>query len=50
MVRFENVGMRYGTGPEVSGPIVSLVLAMTGRKPADDDLTGDGVTALRARA
>ena len=40
----------HGTGPEVSGPIVSLVLAMTGRKTADGDLTGDGVTALRARA
>jgi uncharacterized protein (TIGR03083 family) len=39
----------HGTGPEVSGPVLSLVLAMTGRKPADDDLAGDGVTTLRAR-
>jgi len=40
----------HGTGPEVSGPIVSLVLAMTGRKVADGDLAGDGVTVLRGRA
>ena len=40
----------HGTGPEVSGPIVSLVLAMTGRKTAGDDLAGDGVTVLRGRA
>jgi uncharacterized protein (TIGR03083 family) len=39
----------HGTGPEVSGPVLSLVLAMTGRKPADDDLAGDGVMTLRAR-
>lgn len=40
----------HGIGPEVSGPVLSLVLAMTGRKTADDDLAGDGVTALRTRA
>jgi uncharacterized protein (TIGR03083 family) len=40
----------HGTGPEVSGPIVSLVLAMTGRTTALDDLAGDGVTTLRSRA
>ena len=39
-----------GTGPEVSGPILSLVMAMTGRKVADDDLTGEGVAALRSRS
>ena len=39
-----------GTGPEVSGPILSLVMAMTGRKVADDDLTGDGVATLRSRS
>jgi uncharacterized protein (TIGR03083 family) len=40
----------HGTGPEVSGPVLSLVLAMTGRKTADDDLAGDGVSTLRTRA
>jgi uncharacterized protein (TIGR03083 family) len=36
-----------GEGPEVTGPIVSLVLAMTGR-PADD-LSGEGVATLKGR-
>ena len=40
----------HGTGPEVSGPILSLVMAMTGRKVADDDLTGEGVATLRSRS
>ena len=39
-----------GTGPEVCGPMLSLVMAMTGRKAALDDLTGDGVATLRSRA
>ncbi len=38
-----------GSGPEVSGPAISLVLAMTGREQALDDLSGEGVAALRAR-
>ncbi|TSD98100.1 maleylpyruvate isomerase family mycothiol-dependent enzyme [Skermania sp. ID1734] len=38
-----------GTGPTVSGPILSLVMAMTGRAAALADLTGDGVTILRDR-
>jgi uncharacterized protein (TIGR03083 family) len=38
-----------GSGPEVSGPAVSLVLAMTGRSAALDDLSGDGLAELRAR-
>ncbi len=39
-----------GTGPEVSGPILSLVMAMTGRKAAIDDLSGEGVVTLRSRS
>jgi uncharacterized protein (TIGR03083 family) len=38
-----------GTGPEVSGPILSLLMAMTGRAAASTDLTGDGVQTLAAR-
>ena len=38
-----------GQGPEVSGPIVSLVLAMTGRRAALSDLSGDGVATLSSR-
>jgi len=38
-----------GDGPEVAGPMVSLVVAMAGRKAATEDLVGDGVPILRAR-
>ncbi len=40
----------HGDGPEVSGPILSLVMAMTGRKAPADDLDGDGVATLRWRS
>jgi uncharacterized protein (TIGR03083 family) len=40
----------HGDGPEAAGPIVSLVLAMTGRKAALDDLAGDGVAVLAGRS
>ena len=38
-----------GTGPTVEGPALSLVLAMTGRKVALDELAGPGVDELRQR-
>jgi len=38
-----------GSGPEVSGPAMSLLLATTGRSAALDDLSGDGVETLRSR-
>jgi len=38
-----------GEGPEVSGPVLALVMAMTGRSAALADLSGDGVAQLRAR-
>ena len=39
----------HGDGPEVSGPLISLVLAMTGRKGAHPDLTGEGLAILANR-
>ena len=39
----------YGSGPELSGPMDSLILAMVGRRPAYADLTGDGVRILADR-
>ena len=39
----------HGAGPLVEGPMLSLLLAMTGRKTALDDLTGEGVAVLRSR-
>lgn len=38
-----------GTGPAVEGPLLSPVMAMTGRKAHVDDLTGEGVERLRSR-
>ena len=40
----------HGDGPEVSGPLISLILAMTGRKAVQPDLSGEGVTELTSRA
>jgi hypothetical protein len=38
-----------GSGPEVAGPMISLLLAMTGRPAGLADLSGDGVATLRSR-
>jgi uncharacterized protein (TIGR03083 family) len=38
-----------GTGPEVSGPAVALVLAIAGRPAALEDLSGEGVATLKSR-
>jgi uncharacterized protein (TIGR03083 family) len=40
----------HGRGSPVSGPMLSLVMAMAGRKAVLDDLTGEGVAVLRDRA
>jgi uncharacterized protein (TIGR03083 family) len=39
-----------GSGPEVSGPMISLLLAMTGRQAALADLSGDGLAEFRSRS
>ncbi|WP_156755816.1 maleylpyruvate isomerase family mycothiol-dependent enzyme [Actinokineospora pegani] len=44
-----DTGFTTGTGREVRGPTLSLVMAMTGRVAFCDDLTGVGVTELRSR-
>ncbi len=48
-LRATNAEWQHGSGPEVSGPAIALLLAMTGRRAALDDLTGDGVAILRER-
>ena len=48
-LRATDADWTHGDGPEVSGPMVSLVMAMTGRKAAIEDLKGDGVDTLRSR-
>ena len=49
-LRATDADWSHGSGPEVSGPIMPLVMAMTGRKAALDELAGDGVATLRARS
>lgn len=39
----------HGSGPSVSGPLMAILMAMTGRKAVLDDLAGDGVAVLRGR-
>ena len=48
-LRATDTEWRHGSGPEAAGPMVALVMAMTGRKAALDDLRGDGVATLRSR-
>jgi uncharacterized protein (TIGR03083 family) len=44
-----DTGWSYGAGAEVSGPALSLLLAMTGRPAGLDDLSGDGAAELGQR-
>ena len=48
-LRATDTDWRHGSGPEVTGPAIALLLAMAGRKTALDDLTGPGVALLRSR-
>ena len=38
-----------GTGPEVTGPLASIIMAIAGRPTALGDLSGDGLDTLRSR-
>jgi uncharacterized protein (TIGR03083 family) len=48
-LRATDTGWTTGSGPEVTGPHLSLVLAMTGRSAALADLSGEGLATLRSR-
>jgi uncharacterized protein (TIGR03083 family) len=48
-LRASDADWTHGSGPEVAGPILSLVMVMTGRPAALADLSGDGVATLSAR-
>jgi uncharacterized protein (TIGR03083 family) len=48
-LRATDIDWTAGEGPEVSGPAVSLIMAMTGREAALADLSGEGVEVLRSR-
>jgi uncharacterized protein (TIGR03083 family) len=49
-LRATDTAWEHGEGPEVSGPLLSLILAMTGRTAVHPDLSGAGVTELATRA
>jgi uncharacterized protein (TIGR03083 family) len=44
-----DVDWSHGTGSEVTGPGLSVLLAMTGRPAGLDGLAGDGLATLRSR-
>jgi uncharacterized protein (TIGR03083 family) len=48
-LRATDLDWSTGSGPEVAGPGVSLVLVIAGRKPPLDDLSGEGLATLRSR-
>ncbi len=50
-LRFDaaDLGWSSGVGADVTGPGEAIMLAVTGRTSAFDDLTGDGATILRTR-
>ena len=49
-LRATDTGWSAGSGPEVTGPHLSLILAMTGRSAALGDLGGEGLATLRSRS
>lgn len=48
-LRATDCDWQHGQGDTVEGPLLSLLLAMTGRAAACADLTGPGVAALQSR-
>lgn len=48
-LRATDTAWTHGSGPEARGPLLSLLLAATGRRAALDDLAGEGVAVLRSR-
>jgi uncharacterized protein (TIGR03083 family) len=48
LLRATDTDWSYGTGPEIAGPAVALLMAMTTR-PLMASLSGDGVDVLRGR-
>jgi len=48
-LRATDADWAHGGGPDVSGPMLSLLMAMTGRKAALGDLHGPGLDILRSR-
>ncbi|HEY2308965.1 MAG TPA: maleylpyruvate isomerase family mycothiol-dependent enzyme [Streptosporangiaceae bacterium] len=49
-LRATDTGWSTGSGPEVTGPHLSLILAMTGRPAALADLSGEGLGTLKSHS
>jgi len=49
-LRMTDADWSYGSGPEVSGPGISILMAMAGRKIALGELRGEGVAVLSGRS
>jgi uncharacterized protein (TIGR03083 family) len=49
-LRATDASWSHGSGPTVEGPAHSLLMAMTGRPAALDDLSGEGLETIRARS
>ena len=48
-LRATDVAWTHGSGPEVSGPMISLIMALVGRRAGLEQLEGDGLATLRER-
>ncbi|MFI5613742.1 maleylpyruvate isomerase family mycothiol-dependent enzyme [Amycolatopsis sp. NPDC051903] len=48
-LRATDADFRHGAGPEVRGPLLSLVMVLAGRGACLSDLSGDGVPELSGR-
>jgi uncharacterized protein (TIGR03083 family) len=44
-----DIDWSHGTGPEVKGPAISLIMAMTGRPVSEGELSGAGASTLIGR-
>lgn len=49
-LRATDTDFSVGSGPEVAGPAIALLLAASGRSSAHDELAGPGLETLRARS
>jgi uncharacterized protein (TIGR03083 family) len=48
-LRATDIDWTHGEGPEVAGPLISLIMTMAGRTDAQPDLAGEGLTSLAGR-
>jgi uncharacterized protein (TIGR03083 family) len=49
-LRMTDADWSYGSGPEVAGPGIAVLMAMVGRKVALGDVQGEGVAVLSGRS